>query len=213
MRGSEPGRTLSDAPNGIQPSEQTRSRIRPGGRSERVRDAVLRACLDLLVEGVVELPVSEVAERSGVNRGTVYRWWPTPTDLLIDATAFHWNQRLDPPDTGSWEGDVRAVVVLIGALMEEPVERAIIAAVTTGRYPAFSDLVVDVWNQNLPEWWGMVERGIGRGEVRPDVDPDCVVSLMMSPLISRSLFGVSRTSPQQLEHLIDLVCRATEAQH
>jgi AcrR family transcriptional regulator len=178
-----------------------------------VRESVLRACLELLVEGVVELPVSDVAERSGVNRGTVYRWWPTPTDLLIDATAFHWNQHLDPPDTGSWEGDVRAVMALTAALVEEPVERAIISAVTTGRYPAFRDLVVDVWNQSLPAWYGMVERGIGRGEVRPEVDPDTVVSLMMSPLISRSLFGVSRTSPEQLENLIDLVCRATERNH
>jgi AcrR family transcriptional regulator len=178
-----------------------------------VREAVLRACLDLLVEGVVELPVSEVAERSGVNRGTVYRWWPTPTDLLIDATVFHWDQRLDPPDTGSWLGDVRAVMELTAALVEEPVERAIIAAVTTGRYPAFRDLVVDVWNKSLPEWYGMVQRGIGRGEVRPEVDHESVVSLMMSPLISRSLFGDSRTSPEQLEHLIDLVWRATRAEH
>jgi AcrR family transcriptional regulator len=166
-----------------------------------------------LVEGIVELPVSEVAERSGVNRGTVYRWWPTPTDLLIDAVAFHWDFRLDPPDTGSWEGDVRAVMELVASLVEEPVERAIFAAVTTGRYPEFAALVVEMWNRALPEWHGMVGRAIGRGEVRPEVDPDSVFSMMMSPLISRSLFGVTRTSPEQLEGLIDLVLRATTVHH
>jgi AcrR family transcriptional regulator len=196
---------------GSTPTEPSRSRVRPGGRSERVREAVLRACLDLLVEGVVDLPVSEVAERSGVNRGTVYRWWPTTTDLLIDATVFHWDKRLDPPDTGSWEGDVRAVMGRVAALVEEPVERAIIGAVTTGRYPAFTELVNGVWNRSLPDWFEMIDRAVRRGEVRPDVDRDSVVSMMMSPLISRSLFGVSRTSPEQLEHLIDLVCRATAA--
>jgi AcrR family transcriptional regulator len=185
------------------------TRRRPGGRSERAREAVLRACLDLLVEGVVELPVTEVADRSGVNRATIYRWWPAPAHLLADAVAFHWDHRIDAPDTGSWEGDVRAVVTEVAALVDEPVERAIMAAMTTGRYPAFNEVVMGAWRKSLPQWTGMVQRAIDRGEVRPQVDPYSVVRIIMAPLIATALLGEGGTSPHELELLVDLVLRAT----
>ncbi|WP_436775959.1 TetR-like C-terminal domain-containing protein [Yinghuangia sp. YIM S09857] len=176
-----------------------------------MREAVLRACLDLLVEGMVELPATEVAGRSGVNRATIYRWWPTPADLLADAVAFHWDHRIDPPDTGSWEGDVRAVVTEVAALVDEPVERAIMAAMATGRYPAFSAVVMGAWRKSLPQWTGMVQRAVDRGEVRPEVDPYSVVKILLAPLIATSLLGEGGTSPHELDQLIDLVCRATTA--
>jgi AcrR family transcriptional regulator len=169
----------------------------------------LRACLELLVEGVVELPVSEVAERSGVNRGTVYRWWPTPADLITDAAAFHWDTRIEAPDTGSWEGDVRAVMTVVAALVEEPVERAIMVAMATGRYPAFNQLMMDAWHRLLPGWFEMIGRAIGRGEVRPDADPETILSMMMSPFIASSLLAARGTSPHELDLLIDCVCRAS----
>lgn len=197
--------------NGVSSNLSPRRRVRPGGRSERVREAVLRACLDLLVEGVIELPVSEVAERSGVNRGTVYRWWPTPADLLTDAVAFHWDYRMDAPDSGSWEGDVRAVMTVVAALVDEPVERAIMVAVTTGQYPAFNELIMDAWRRSLPQWFAMVERGIARGEVRAGVDPYAVLTIMMTPFIAMALLGGGGTSQRRLESSIELVLRATAA--
>jgi AcrR family transcriptional regulator len=196
--------------DGGRPERPSRSRVRPGGRSERVREAVLRACLDLLVEGVVELPVAEVAERSGVNRATVYRWWPTPAELLADAVAFHWDYRIDAPDTGSWEGDVRATMAEAMALVDEPVERAIMAAMATGRYPEFNAVVMDAWQKSLPQWTGMVQRAVDRGEVRPGVDPHTVVNMMLAPLIATALLGRRGTSPHELELLIELVRRATD---
>ncbi|MGW0664209.1 TetR-like C-terminal domain-containing protein [Streptodolium elevatio] len=158
---------------------------------------------------MVELPAAEVADRSGVNRATVYRWWPTPADLLADAVAFHWDYRIDAPDTGSWEGDVRSAMTEAVALVDEPVERAIMAAMATGRYPEFNAVVTDAWTKSLPQWVGMVERAVDRGEVRPEVDPISVVNLMLAPLIATSLLGRRGTSLQDLEMLIELVYRAT----
>ncbi|MGV0780834.1 TetR/AcrR family transcriptional regulator C-terminal ligand-binding domain-containing protein [Mycolicibacterium sp. XJ775] len=161
------------------------------------------------MEGAVELSVSQVAERSGVNRGTVYRWWPTSTDLLTDAVAFHWDYRMAPPGMGSWEGDVRWVMTEVSELVGEPVERAIMVAVATGKHPDFNELIMDAWRRSLPQWFAMVERAVARGEVRPDVDPYGVLTLMMTPFIAMALLGGMETSPQRLESLISLVLRAT----
>ncbi|CAL9331202.1 hypothetical protein SUDANB15_00071 [Streptomyces sp. enrichment culture] len=55
-------------------------------RSEVARVAVLRAVDDLLVEiGYSAMTMKGIAERAGVGRMTVYRWWPTKAHILIEA--------------------------------------------------------------------------------------------------------------------------------
>ncbi|WKG05922.1 TetR/AcrR family transcriptional regulator [Mycolicibacterium sp. HK-90] len=169
----------------------------------------MHACLELLTEGTVELPIAEVAERSGVNRGTVYRWWPTSTELLSDALAFHARHRTDAPDTGSWESDVRALVTQLASLAADPVERGIMAAVISGRYPSLNDTMLG-WNRtDLPHWLAMIGRAIGRGEVSPDVDPAMVLQMILTPAVSISLFDGRGLTRDEIDSLVTLVCRAT----
>jgi AcrR family transcriptional regulator len=57
-------------------------------RSEAARIAVLHAVDDLLVEiGYSAMTMKGIAERAGVGRMTVYRWWPTKAHILIEACA------------------------------------------------------------------------------------------------------------------------------
>lgn len=61
---------------------------RPGRpRSDAARSAVLRAVDDLLVEvGYARVTVKAIAERAGVSRQTVYRWWSSPAEVLLEAS-------------------------------------------------------------------------------------------------------------------------------
>jgi AcrR family transcriptional regulator len=55
-------------------------------RSESARHAVLRAVDDLLVEvGYAGVTMKGIAERAGVGRQTVYRWWSTTAEILLEA--------------------------------------------------------------------------------------------------------------------------------
>ena len=57
-------------------------------RSEEARLAVLRAVDDLLVEqGYAAMTMKGIAERAGVGRQTVYRWWSTKAEILIEASV------------------------------------------------------------------------------------------------------------------------------
>jgi AcrR family transcriptional regulator len=165
--------------------------------------------LELLAQGKAELPVAEVAERSGVNRGTVYRWWPTPTELLNDALAFHARHRTDAPDTGSWEKDVRVFVTQLADLAVDPVERGIMATMISGRYPAVNETLMNVYRRDLPQWFAMVGRAVGRGEIHPDIDPAILLHMMLSPAVSVSLFEGRALTHKEIESLVTLVCRAT----
>jgi AcrR family transcriptional regulator len=57
-------------------------------RAVRSRQAMIGAAVRLLQRGGVEAVTHQaVATESGVGRATVYRHWPTLTDLLLDALA------------------------------------------------------------------------------------------------------------------------------
>ncbi|OON72104.1 TetR/AcrR family transcriptional regulator [Streptomyces tsukubensis] len=74
--------------------EQQSARLgRP--RSERARAAVLHAADDLLVElGYAAMTVKGIADRAGVGRQTVYRWWSTKAEILLEASADDARQEL-----------------------------------------------------------------------------------------------------------------------
>lgn len=55
-------------------------------RSEQAREAVLHAVDDLLLEvGYAALTMKGIAERAGVGRQTVYRWWSTKAEIIFEA--------------------------------------------------------------------------------------------------------------------------------
>lgn len=55
-------------------------------RSEQARQAVLEAVDDLLVEiGYAAMTMKNIAERAGVGRPTVYRWWSGKAAILVEA--------------------------------------------------------------------------------------------------------------------------------
>lgn len=169
-----------------------------------------RACLELLAEGQIDLAPATVAEKSGVSRKTLYRWWPTRTDLLHDALAFH-TRRLEPPDTGTWAGDVHALARQLAGFLGDPVERAQNSILASGLYPDFNRLMFDYYEPIQASWRQIVERGIARGEVQGDVDPDRVVSLLVSPLLVTTLIERRTPSAREVAEIGRLVVRATQA--
>lgn len=54
-------------------------------RSETARTAILDAALALLnEEGAAALTVEGVARRAGVGKPTIYRWWPSLADVVLE---------------------------------------------------------------------------------------------------------------------------------
>jgi AcrR family transcriptional regulator len=83
---------------------------RPGRpRSERARQAVLAAALAVVAEeGLAGLHMEAIARRAGVSKETLYRWWHSKTDVVLDALAERGEQTIPLPDTGTLREDLRA---------------------------------------------------------------------------------------------------------
>lgn len=85
--------------------ESTRSQGRP--RSEDARRAVLHAADDLLVEqGYGALTMKGIAERAGVGRQTVYRWWSSKAEILLEASAADARRELARPPADSAHDEI-----------------------------------------------------------------------------------------------------------
>lgn len=91
-------------------------------RSERARIAVLTAAADLMrADGFERLTVEGIATAAGVGKQTVYRWWGSKADVVVEAIA---EKYLDvpmggPADTGDLRADLREWLHQIRDRVEE----------------------------------------------------------------------------------------------
>ena len=85
-------------------------------RSEVARRAVLHAVDDMLVEvGYAAMTMKGIAERAGVGRQTVYRWWSTKAQILLEACIDDVRSELTTPRRGD---DQRNLLDYLVALTE-----------------------------------------------------------------------------------------------
>ncbi len=88
------------------------SKAQPGRpRSERSRQAILKTTVSLIAEqGYERLTISEVAESAGVGKQTIYRWWSSKAELVMDAVVEDAKEYVPLPDTGSFLGDLKQLL-------------------------------------------------------------------------------------------------------
>ncbi|WP_405178401.1 TetR/AcrR family transcriptional regulator [Nocardia sp. NBC_01377] len=164
--------------------------VRPGGRTARVREAVLRAAGDLLAErGFAEMDLAEVAARADVGKTTVYRRWGSATGLVADLLVDMAEQSVAHADTGSLLGDLTANARLVARTLADPRQgrlfRAVIAAATCDEAAAAA--LHRFYDARLTEWSPCVSAAVARGEAPDGTDPRDVLSAVSAPLYYRLL--------------------------
>jgi AcrR family transcriptional regulator len=158
---------------------------RPGGRTARVREAVLHAAGDALAEGGFDaLDLAEIARRAGVGKTTVYRRWNTPGALAADLLADMAEQSLPRSDTGSLHGDLtenaRLVVKTLTDERQGRLFKALIAASLCNAQAA--EALHRFYEVRIGEWAGCVTDAVARGEIPAGTDPRAVVAAVSAPL-------------------------------
>ena len=165
---------------------------RPPGRprSAEADAAITRATLELLVEeGFQGLSVEAVRQRAGVGKATIYRRFPDKTALVRAALdALH--AQIELPDTGTLRGDLAAVWRAAYAAQPTAAQRLMLPRLLVDAikdeelFAVFRSALVETRRAAMRT---ILERGIERGELRADVDPDLVIDLLAGPMIYRFL--------------------------
>lgn len=143
---------------------------RPPGRprSEKARQAVLRATLELAAEeGPRGLRMDSIAKRAGVSKETLYRWWRSKTEVVLEALAQRSLATIPLPDTGSLNGDLSAFLHATVASGDDTTQRLLRAlAAEAASDPSFADLVTDQFLATRRAALGeLLQRGVERDEL------------------------------------------------
>ena|SRR5438270_4058843 len=182
---------------------------RPGRpRSEQARLSILRTALEVLGKrGFADLSIEEVADRAGVGKATVYRWWPNKAALIADAFASSTVKNLRFPNTGSVDTDMSQQMCQLVKIFRSPRGRIVSAILAAGQsdksiITAFRERFLKPRRQ---EAYATLERGIHRGELRADTDLDLLLDSLYGPIYMRFLIQHDQLTPSFVDHLCELV--------
>jgi AcrR family transcriptional regulator len=177
------------------------------GRSEQARRAVLQAVDDLLAErGFAGVTIEGIAAAAGVAKQTIYRWWDSKTDILMDALLTDAAEHLTPADRGDLGDDLRDYLArladfltssdpgavcraLIGQAQHDPV----FAAVFRSRF-----LSAQRDRDRLP-----LDRAIARGQLPPGTDVPADVDQLVGPVYYRVLVTGEPVGRPFTDRLVD----------
>jgi AcrR family transcriptional regulator len=174
-------------------AEEAEDPKRPPGRprSESCRAAILEATADLLEEQpYAKVTIESIAERAGVSKQTIYKWWTGRGQIALHAYSARQGTRIPVKDTGSVRGDLLYVLRLTCKLLRngrysETVAGLIAEAQSNPALAVeFRETFIAARRARITE---ILEQGMARGEVRANIDVPLVIDLMYGPLWYRLL--------------------------
>ena len=179
---------------------------RTGGRSARVRAAVLRATLDALLAGSADdLSIRDVAQRAGVHETSIYRRWGTRANLILDAALSEIEAAVPPPDTGSLRGDLLALVGSIAAFIATPTGQVLLHLAVKDDLPEEQGVRERFWAERFTIGQQVLRRAEARGELRPGLDYRLTVETLIGALCVRVLLTREPVDDTVTAHIVDLV--------
>ncbi|MFG3558631.1 TetR/AcrR family transcriptional regulator [Micromonospora sp. NPDC047557] len=178
------------------------------GSGARRTAQILDATLHLVAErGYEGLTIEGVAERAGVNKTTIYRWWPSKAALLGVALTDAPLLRFAAPDTGSLHGDLLALAQTLVSLLTEPgsATLAVAALGAAAQNPELAAYARAFFADRLAGQLPIFTRAAERGELAADTDPmlimDALAGAVWARVVLRQL-PVEKSFPEKLATLL-----------
>jgi AcrR family transcriptional regulator len=161
-------------------------------RSAAAEAAILDAAVELLErKPLCEVTAEAIAKRAGVSKATIYKWWPNRNRVAMDAFLSRTQEEILPSDTGSALRDFTETLVAATRFHKSPCGRLLCQFIAEGQ--SDPDLLAmfreQFLNQRRKAARGMWERGVARGEIRAELDPDLGIDLIFGPMVYRLLVG------------------------
>ena len=184
-------------------------------RNHRSHQAILKATAELLEEkGYRDICIEAIASRAGVGKQTIYRWWPSKAAVVMEAYSEKATQNIPTPDTGSVKQDLYQILQQLFAML---------TTTTTGT--AVTGLIAEAqMDASLAEAFReqfikcrraatrtILERGIARGELRPDLNLELVIDAIYGPIWYRLLLKHAALDDAFAEELVNFLIVGIQA--
>jgi AcrR family transcriptional regulator len=166
-------------------------------------------------KGLGGVTVEDVSKRSGVAKTTIYRHWSDRTALIVDACLRMTDGDEEPPDTGSLEGDVRAILTDLAELLATAGWSSVLPSIVDA---AERDPVTAEVHSRLQRWHAAplraaLERAARRGEIPPEADLSAIAAALRGPLYYRRWFSREPIEDSFVELVIQGVLAVVRQNH
>ncbi len=177
---------------------------RPGGRTQKTRDAVLAAAYGVVSDlGYDGLTVEAIADRAGVHKTTIYRRWNTADDVLFDAVVAQAEDAIPFSRTEDARADLVAMGKSVAANLVDPMSRAVAAAILSGApNDRLAELNDRFWTLRIAGAAQIVEAAQDQGAVNPALNPANVVERIVGPIWFRSMTLRQAVDDTYVENLV-----------
>ncbi|MEU6380901.1 TetR/AcrR family transcriptional regulator [Streptomyces sp. NPDC046909] len=182
-------------------------------RSEKSRRAIYDAALALVGEvGYPKTTIEGIAARAGVGKQTIYRWWSSKADVLLEAfldlsgQAGEGREQYVIPDTGDLAADLKGVLrATVDELRDPRFETPSRALAAEGlvNEELGREFVAKLLEPSLQLYVQRLRSAQDAGAVRPDIDPRIALELFVSPLAQRWLQHTGPISYAYTDTLVD----------
>jgi len=186
----------------------TRSPGRP--QESRVTDAIIDAALaELADNGFRGVAIDAVARRAGVGKSALYRRWRSKVEMTADALRALSVTAEPVPDTGSLNGDVRALLNEVRDWLSEPRIRRIYPDLLAEaqRNPVLAEALMDyVGEPRRQRAQTVLDRAAGRGELSVAADNDLVLDALGALVFWRLIALQRRVTRVYLDRVAEVIC-------
>ena len=177
---------------------------RPGGRSQRVQEAVFAAMEDLLAENPGDLPaLTTVAARAGVNPTSLYRRWRDARALAGAVAVARLMREYSVPETGTLRGDLIGWAASAAQSLSTREDVALLRILTAS--PRLDGAVTDLRDLAIGPRVADLEAMLGRAARRDERLPSVfdVLEIVLAPIYLHAFFLGPIESPEGVERLVD----------
>ncbi|MFC5835248.1 TetR/AcrR family transcriptional regulator [Nonomuraea insulae] len=174
--------------------------------SEALRRDIQQAMIDELVEhGYGEVSIEGVAARAGAAKTSVYRYWATKEELVIDALA----NALPLPDRGPSTGSVRGDFAVMMSLMAQSLgglagQVLLTVAAERRRHPEVAEAVMErVVRPRQRLMLEALDRAVARGEIPAEAARALPVQVAGSLLLQHFMHTGTPPGPDEIDDYLD----------
>jgi AcrR family transcriptional regulator len=187
-------------------------------RSEKSRRAIYEAALALVGEvGYPKTTIEGIAARAGVGKQTIYRWWGSKADVLLEAFLDLSAQAAQDagaavqepytiPDTGDLATDIKGVLRATVDQLTDPRFEApsrALAAEGVVNEQVGREFMAKLMEPSIQLYVDRLRSAQEAGQVRPDIDPRIALEFFISPLAQRWLQYTGPISYDYTDTLVD----------
>jgi AcrR family transcriptional regulator len=183
-------------------------------RGAALEDAILEAAWDELTEvGYTAFSVEGVACRARTGKASIYRRWASKQELVMDALSEHLPTPQECgiapvyPDTMTTADALRQVARKISGILRSPAGAAMRAVKCEALSdPALAQAIDERFQApRRAALLALLERGVARGEVRPEAVNAVVADVLPAVLSHRIVLMGEKVSERDITDIVELV--------